>query len=211
MTGSVWITLIVAMVGGFVAVIGQTILEMIRDGRKAEQLSHAIAGEVSVVLQLIEARKYRQAINDCIAQVKGGNRLILKIRLHQKYFSVIESNLQSIGVLPAELPILIPRFLNVANAGIEDINGLAAGGYFDDLTAQELVEMYEGLDQIFVEVIETGQKIISLVATIYGSPHNRYPIDVKFGMLRRQVAARLSRDKKDLAALTDDRDVPPPT
>jgi hypothetical protein len=206
MTGSVWITLIVAMVGGFVAVIGQTILEMIRDGRKAEQLSHAIAGEVSVVLQLIEARKYRQAINDCIAQVKGGNRLILKIRLNQKYFSVIESNLQSIGVLPAELPILIPRFLNVANAGIEDINGLAAGGYFDDLTAQELVELYAGLDQIFVEVIETGGKIISLVTTIYGSPHHRYPIRVKARMVRHRIAGLLKLDKKALSALAEDRD-----
>jgi len=210
MNGSVWATLAVAVVGGLLAVGGQTILEMIRDGRRAEQLSHAIAGEVSVILQLIEARQYRTAIAACIAATREGNPLFLKIHLHQKYFSVIEANLQSIGVLPAELPILIPRFLNVANAGIEDINGLAAGGYFDHMTAPELIALYEGLDQIFVEVIETGLKISALVATIYGSPHNRYPVRVKFGMLRRQVAARLNRDKKALAALRDDHDVPPP-
>lgn len=210
MNGSVWATLAVAVVGGLLAVGGQTILEMIRDGRRAEQLSHAIAGEVAVVLQLIEARQYRTAIAECIRATTDGNPQILKIHLHQKYFSVIEANLQSIGVLPAELPVLIPRFLNVANAGIEDINGLAAGGYFDNLMAPELVQLYTGLDQVIVEVIETGQKIVTLVATIYGSPHDRYPVRVKIGMLRRQVAARLSRDKKALAALRDDRDVPPP-
>jgi hypothetical protein len=208
MNGSVWATLTVAVIGGLIAVIGQTVLEMIRDGRKAGQLSHAIAGEVSVILQLIEARKYRSAINACITATSAGNPLILKIHLHQKYFSVIEANLQSIGVLPADLPILIPRFLNIANAGIEDINALAAGGYFDHLTAPELVELYEGLDKIIVELNETGQKIIVLVATIYGSPYHRYPVRVKLGMLRHRVAGLLNRDKKALAAPAPDRDPP---
>ncbi|MHB8477882.1 MAG: hypothetical protein ACYDBZ_16520 [Steroidobacteraceae bacterium] len=208
MNGSVWVTLAIAIVGGLIAVVGQTILEMIRDGRKAEQLSHAIAGEVSVILQLIEARQYRKTINACIAAARAGNPLILKIRLHQKYFSVIEANLHSIGVLPAELPILIPRFLNVANAGIEDINGLAEGGYFDQMTAPELATLYEGLDQVIVEVIDTGQKIIELVATIYGSPHRRYPARVKVASVGHRVAGLIKRDKKALAAPAADRHPP---
>jgi hypothetical protein len=196
MNGSVWTTLAAAIVGGLIAVVGGTVLEMIRDERKAAQLSHAIAGEIKAVLEIIEARQYRAAVATYLQRAREGDAQILRIHLQQKYFAVIQANLQFIGLLPVELPILIPRFLNVANSGIEDVNGLSSG-HFDSFTAPQLADLYAGLDQVLAEVTRAGKEIISLVAAMYGSPHNRYPLRVKLRKFRRRTVGRLRRNQQE--------------
>ena len=105
--------------------------------------------------------------------------MLLKVHIEQTYFSVIEANLQNIGLLPAELPLLIPKFLTLSKSALEDIGAIRAGDW-DGKAAAELVPMYEGLHQVIVAATTTGRQIVTLIATIYASPHGRYP----FRMLR---------------------------
>jgi hypothetical protein len=170
---TIW-TLLAVIIGGGISVGGQVILELVRDRRKAEQLSHAIAGEISALLLLVDGRRYVEAIQEHHALARVGTAMLLRVRIEQTYFSVIEANLQNIGLLPAELPLLIPKFLILSKSALEDFGAIRAGDW-DGKAAAELAPMYEGLRHVIVAATTTGRQIVTLVATIYGSPHGRYP------------------------------------
>jgi hypothetical protein len=170
---TVW-TLVAVIVGGGISIGGQVILELVRDGRKAEQLSHAIAGEISALLEIVDARQYVQAIQAHHAMALAGNASLFHARIEQTYFSVIEANLQNIGILPAGLPRLIPRFLTLSKSALEDIAAIRAGDW-NGKTAAELAQMYDGLNQVMQAAMTTGRQIVSLVESIYPKPHGRYP------------------------------------
>jgi hypothetical protein len=172
-SATIW-TLAAVIVGGAISIAGQVILELARDRRKAEQLSHAIAGEISALLLIVDGRRYIEAIQEHLALARVGTAMLLKVHIEQTYFSVIEANLQNIGLLPAELPLLIPKFLTLSKSALEDFGAMRAGDW-DGKAAAELAPMYEGLHQVFVAATTTGRQIVALVATIYASPHGRYP------------------------------------
>jgi hypothetical protein len=167
-------TLIAVIVGGAISIGGQVILELVRERRKAEQLSHAIAGEISALLLIVDARRYIEAIQANLALARAGTVSLLKVRIEQTYFSVIEANLQNIGMLPAELPLLIPKFLTLSKSTLEDISAIRAGDW-DDKTAAELEPMYDGLNQVIQAATSNGRQIVALIETIYPNPHGRYP------------------------------------
>jgi hypothetical protein len=173
MNAPIW-TLAAVIVGGGISIGGQVILELVREGRKAEQLSHAIAGEISALLLLVDGRRYIEAIQQHHALARAGTAMLLKVHIEQTYFSVIEANLQNIGSLPAELPLLIPKFLTLSKSALEDFGAIRAGDW-DGKAAAELAPMYEGLHQVIVAATTTGRQIVALVASIYASPHGRYP------------------------------------
>jgi hypothetical protein len=176
-----WSTLIGVIVGGALTLAVQVILELVRDARKTQQLSHAIAGEISALLGIIAARRYVEMIAQYSHSASLGNRQILKINIQNNYFSVIEANLQHIGMLPVELPLLVPRFLILSKSAIEDVSTMNSGAW-DAMTAPELVHMYDELGLVIQRATQTGHEIITLIAMLYGSPHGRYPIGVRIKM-----------------------------
>jgi hypothetical protein len=184
-SATIW-TLVAVIVGGGISIGGQVILESVKDGRKAEQLSHAIAGEILALLQIVEDRKYIQGIQAQLAMARAGTASLFKARVEQTYFSVIEANLQHIGSLPVELPLLIPKFLTLSKSALEDFQAIRAGEW-DHMTAAELVPMYDGLIQVMQAAMSTGREIVTLIATIYASPHNRYPMRTRAAMLGRKL------------------------
>jgi hypothetical protein len=128
-----------------------------------------------------------------LVEATGGRVTILKVRLEEKYFSVIEANLQHIGILPVELPLLIPKFLTLSKAAIEDVS-LVNSGEWDSKTASELAELYDGLRQALEDVTATGREIISVIAIMYGSPHGRYPPGLRMRMFFRRKFSRSTSD-----------------
>jgi len=187
--------LIGVIVGGALTLAVQVILELIRDARKTEQLSHAIAGEINALLEIVAARQYVEAINQfSYAATQGGNE-VLKIHIENKYFSVIEANLQNIGMLPVELPLLIPRFLTLSKSALEDISAMNQGAW-DAMSPPELVRMYNGLGRVIEAAMQTGRDIVSLIAMLYGSPHGRYPVGVRIKMLRVKFLGKKGRPER---------------
>jgi hypothetical protein len=180
------LALLGVFVGGFITFAVQFLLELMRDDRKAEQLSHAIAGEISALLQIVEGRRYLEAVQAHGALAHQGTASILVIHIEETYFSVIEANLQSIGLLPVELPLLIPRFLTLSKSVLEDISAMSKGRW-DQLPQNEMVAMYDGLGQVMQAALATGQEIITLVATLYGSPHGNYPLGLRMRLLGRKM------------------------
>jgi hypothetical protein len=187
-SGSVSVLLAVVL-GSALTLAAQVLLELLRDGRKSEQLSHAIAGEIYALLQIVEARNYIETVKAHHAFAAAGTGMILVIPISQTYFSVIEANLQNIGLLPAELPLLIPKFLTLSKSALEDVSALNDGKWHGK-EASELAVMYDGLRQVFEAAIATGRQIVSLIATIYGSPHGRYPPGLKLRMAWRKWLLR---------------------
>jgi hypothetical protein len=175
--------LIGVIVGGALTLAVQVILELVRDARKTRQLSHAIAGEISALLGIIASRQYVEMIAQYSQAASLGNRQILKINIQHNYFSVVEANLQHIGMLPVELPLLVPRFLILSKSALEDISTMNNGAW-DAMTAPELIRVYDELGLVIQRAIKTGHEIITLIAMLYGSPHSRYPIGVRIKMLR---------------------------
>jgi hypothetical protein len=178
------------IVGAVMTFAVQFCLELIRDARKAEQLSHAIAGEITALLGIVEARRYLDLIQGLRQLARQGNASFLQIHIEQTYFSVIEANLQNIGLLPVELPLLIPRFLTLSKSALEDISAVSQGRW-SQMPPTELATMYDGLMQVMQAAMATGREIVTLVATIYGSPHGRYPIGLRIRMLfRRRIGGK---------------------
>jgi hypothetical protein len=170
-------TLIAVIVGGAISIGGQVILELVRDRRKAEQLSHAIEGEISALLLIVDGRRYIEAIQEHHTLARAGTAMLLKVRIEQTYFSVIEANLENIGILPGELSRLIPRFLTLSKSVLEDIAAIRAGDW-DGMAAAELAPMYGGLHQVILAAMSTGREIVALIAAIYPNPRGRYPLRV---------------------------------
>ncbi|GAC1497453.1 MAG: hypothetical protein NVS1B6_03130 [Steroidobacteraceae bacterium] len=194
--GSSGVILIAVVLGSVLTLIAQVFIELLRDARKSEQLSHAIAGEISALLQIINARGYRQMVKAHLAEAAAGRATILKVRIEERYFSVIEANLQHIGMLPVELPLLVPKFLTLAKSAIEDVSFLNSREW-DNKTASELATIYEVLRQVLEDVTATGQEIIAVIAVMYGSPHGRYPAGLRLRMLLRKLSARSPADSTD--------------
>jgi hypothetical protein len=182
MSNGSWWTLVGVILGGTLTFAVQIILELIRDARKTEQLSHAIAGEISALLELVAARQYVEAIDEHLRLATQGSGSILNVHIEKNYFSVIEANLQNIGMLPVELPLLVPRFLTLSKSVLEDIDALNKG-VWESAGPEDLVRMYDGLAHVIKAAIKTGHQIVALIATLYGSPHGRYPIGVRLRMI----------------------------
>jgi hypothetical protein len=113
----------------------------------------------------------------------------MRVRVSKAYFPVTESSLENIGMLPADLPLLIPKFLTLAKAALEDIEAIDAG-YWNDRESDELAESYEELAQVLEAALTAGRNVVIVVVMIYGSPHGRFPISLQLGRLWRWITRR---------------------
>lgn len=174
------------------------IQEHIRTAGRAEQLAHAVAGEVSAVMGIVKARGYLEELRALANSAQFGLARIYRVTAKRNFFSTIEANLDSIGLLPAELPILVPKFLTLGKAALEDFESISSLNE-TNVHADELRQRYNALIGILEEAGSTGDLIVTLVATFYGSPHGRVPLASRmrlwaFRLLR---LARLTKGNHD--------------
>jgi hypothetical protein len=163
------------------------VLESFRSARRAEQLSHAIAGEVAAVLRVIEMRDYVRGLQSRAESARHGDWQAFQVSAKRNYFPTIEANLDSIGLLPAELPILVPTYLTLAKAALEDLDILGAMTP-EDCSVADLALRYDELATMLQEGRAVGRQVVMTVATIYGSPHRRLPIRARLRLARGRVA-----------------------
>jgi hypothetical protein len=184
MSDSPAVVILAAAVGGGIAILTGVAQELFKDSRKAQQLAHAIAGEVGAALEIVKKRGYVDLLINYRDAAIAGNAQIVKVSIQKTFFPVMEANLQNIGLLPVELPLLCTRFLTLSKAALEDVSCLNTGTW-DHLDAPNLARLYNELIEVLEAVAKTGSEIIALVATLYGSPHGRYPIALRVRMLLR--------------------------
>ena len=181
-----------ALVGGVLTISSNLVLEHVRAASKAQQLAHAIAGEALALIRIVETRRYMELIQGLAALARTGERRRLEVVAQRNYFPTIEANLDSIGLLPADLPLLVPRLLTFSKSALEDFNRLVS---MDDRAFLELdlVRQYDELAFVLRESLKAAQEIVAGVATIYGSPHGRLPMNLKWRMRLRGTLSRVTR------------------
>jgi hypothetical protein len=173
-----------AAVGGSLTIISNFVLESYRTAAHAEQLAHAIAGEVVAILEIVKRRGYVTLLEEHRSRALRGERVSLNVKVAHNYFATIEATLDSIGMLPAELPLLIPQFLTYAKSAIEDLSLIENPS--PAMPARQLAGIYGELIDVLSHAIKNGQSIVALVAAIYGSPHGRLSVWIRM----RQWAAK---------------------
>ncbi len=200
MTSSAIPALVGALVGGALTIASNLVLEHLRAASKAQQLAHAIAGEALALIEIVETRRYVELVRACADLARKGERQRIEIVAQRNYFPTIEANLDSIGLLPADLPIMVPRLLTFSKSALEDFDRLASINERAFLEL-DLVRQYEELDFVLMMSLTAARGIVGRVAAIYGSPHYRLPITLKWRMhLRRTWNWILRRKEPNEAA-----------
>lgn len=178
-SGSAIAALVGTLLGGGLTIASNLLLEHVRNAAKAQQLAHAVAGEASALVMIVEARGYISLIKTLAELARQGERRRLEIIARRNYFPTIEANLGLIGLLPADLPILVPRLLTFSKSALEDFDRLATATD-PEIAELNLALQYDQLAAVLEEAMSTARKIVVAVAAIYGSPHNRLPIRLKW-------------------------------
>lgn len=161
---------IAALFGAFVGAAGPIAVNLINDRvqrkRRAKQISLAVAGEVAAILEIIRRRNYLEGIRKAESDAETGNPWFIKIRITREYFPVVEAALVDLGILPDELPSLIPRFLTLAKSALEDLQALD-GGHWNDRAAEDIIDGYRGLRDVFEGAMEVAAAILVIVRRLY--------------------------------------------
>lgn len=158
--------LIGGLIGGALTICGNLLHEWWRDGRSAEQLSRAIAGEVGALLRILKRRRYAETIKDYAQRAREGEIFVFDGRVSKNYFPVIEASLEKIGSLPAQLPALIPELLTLAKSALEDLEAIE-GGEWQHRDAQGYAAGYEELARILESAETIAGNIQAEVRRIY--------------------------------------------
>jgi hypothetical protein len=195
-----------ALVGGGLTIAANMIQEHMRTAGRAEQLAHAIAGEVAAIMGIVNARGYLEELRGLANSARSGLARAYRVTAKRNFFSTIEANLDSIGLLPAELPILVPRFLTLGKAALEDFESISALNE-TNWHVNELSLRYSALADILEEAGRTGARIVTLVDTFYGSPHGRVPIAARVRLFALRVFRFGRLAKRDQNA--PDLSIPP--
>jgi len=185
------------LLGGGLTIASNLLLEHVRTASKAQQLSRAIAGEASALIMIVEARGYIAMIKGLADLARRGERRRLEIMARRDYFPTIEANLDSIGLLPADLPILVPRLLTFSKSALEDFDRLATAKEAA-IAELNLARQYDKLAAVIEEAMSAARQIVTTVAAIYGSPHGRLPIGLKWRLrkaFRRQKPGQTLGDR----------------
>lgn len=167
--------LIGALIGGAMTIVGNIAHERWQEGRRAEHVSRAIAGEISALADIVRRRGYLAGIRAAEEAARNGTPWLMKARITKGYFPVVEASLDHIGTLPAELPTLIPRFLTLAKSALEDIQAIE-GGFWDELEPPELCQRFGELGDVLEAALTTAADVIAVVERQYGSSPTTTPV-----------------------------------
>lgn len=130
-------TAVVGLVGVVLGSVSSIFLSLITDKRKqkreTEQLQAALVTEIAVIVEVVQARNYRENLRKVCdhleAQPEGtAYRFIVLVPEH--YSRIYQANAGSIGRLDSEIARDIIRFHQLADAVVQDIRpgGVIAEG-----------------------------------------------------------------------------------
>lgn len=160
-------TILATFVGGGIAIASSFGLEYFKATRDSRALALSFEGSTQAIIDIVEARKYRQWIATLIAEIdEGKGAVIFKISASREYTEIYRSNVGKIGSLRGELPALIARFYIVTNSILEDVDALNRGDW-DGQEPQVVRILYTGMLDLLAELCRINDRIRDQVAQHY--------------------------------------------
>ena len=158
---------LIGIVGSIVGIVGSfatsAYLELAKQKAERKNLTGAIVGEISALIEISERRGYIEHLRRVIAEAKAqpnpdiGYRFYFSSRRNS--FSVYDANLGRLGVMPDPLPRLIVQFYTQTASILEDIADMRESTAVRN--RDQSIQMLEALLKLFEDTRSLGKEIIS--------------------------------------------------
>ncbi|MDD9197567.1 hypothetical protein PVK62_17240 [Aliivibrio sp. S3MY1] len=147
-----------ALVGGLVTFFPTKYLEESRSKAFSKQIQNSIIAEVSVLVRIIENRKYVESMTEAVEHLRkypeGEFTLVADIPSH--YSLIYQEQCKNIGVLDREVARNIINFYQLIDAVVQDIK---PNGTF---SAYAPLEAYQESLAMFQLAVEIGKNLEKL-------------------------------------------------
>lgn len=103
-------------------IFGAVFTKFLEEFRQRRSLSHALAGEIEAILNVIRHRGYIAGLDEAINKIETtGESWSFRVRVEQNYFSVYERNADRIGLLRNGAASDVAHFYTYLKSLIEDL------------------------------------------------------------------------------------------
>jgi hypothetical protein len=151
------------LVGGGLALVGGAGSTIWQNRRERRSLGYALAGEIQAIVDVVERKKYREVVDQCIETVmKTKQPHSIRIRMKQNYFVVYEANAAKIGLLPRNTARRVARFYTYLKAIIEDVTDEDYVVQSDTEALQRLRALRELLDSLVTKGLKVAGELEKL-------------------------------------------------
>lgn len=144
--------------GGLLAIIGGVWAHWQSHRQERKNLAHALAGEISAILDIVDRRQYEKGIREIIQSAqKTGVPWRYTIVIRSNYFPVFEANAAKIGLLRSDLAKDVAKLYVLCKGIVDDVSPDS----FESKTPQESIGRLENLLILFGEARTTGRSLIT--------------------------------------------------
>ena len=144
--------------GGILALAGGVCAHWYGHRQERKNIAHALAGEISAILDIVERRNYEKDIQKTIQSAKQtGEPWRFTILMRKNYFPIFESNAENIGLLRSDLAKGVAKFYVLCKGISEDVSPDS----FESETQVESISRLENLLVLFQEARTTGQQLVT--------------------------------------------------
>ena len=145
------------VIGGALAIAGGLAPRLWESRRQRRALAHALAGEVSAIIDIVERRRYQEGVRELIRAVETSHQpLFLRVPITQNYFVVYEANSVNVGLLPRKTARDVASFYTHAKALIEDVTT-------DKVlpkTEAEAIHRLKQMDELLTRLLTLGSGVV---------------------------------------------------
>lgn len=153
-----------AFVGAVAGIIPATILDWKKNRDKKKSVTLSLYSEIKANLEIYERRKYLSTFRDIVSLLESGSTetYLLKIEITDNRFPVYRSHVEKIGILDAELAVLVVRFYQLVDAIIQDVK---PGGFLN--TQVQGLDVYKEVLHLAETAINVGEQFLETVEKRY--------------------------------------------
>ena len=105
-----------ALIGGVLTAAATIGADVRRERSQARNLAIATAGEACAVAEMVRRRQWANMVAECYVDATQGSVAQFSAQLPPEILPVARSAQQSAGVLPGNLPALVPRLVMLADS-----------------------------------------------------------------------------------------------
>ena len=158
------------VVGGLLTLLGAILNSRIQEERlskrEARSLARAFRGEILALREIVQRRKYSEAISTAIETMRRtGQPYDLRIPIRRGYFAIFNNNVAKLGMLEGMLPETIATFYVQANSILEDITSINEGLFAGNVPG--LMQVYEELGALLSDSSGLALRIADEVLLLY--------------------------------------------
>lgn len=148
--------IVVALFSAIVSFIIQFFFKWYDNNKNAKSFELSIIAEIEAILDIIEKRKYREALErGIVISITSQNIAFLQIDIQQDYCPIYNNNLDKVSLLSKKRVKDVVQFYSILASLIQDVK---SGGILS--TNQASREAFEECLVLLNEAIILGQRII---------------------------------------------------